>query len=1116
MIALAILLVSAPDAGAFTVNGINYSVSDGNATVTGATSKTITSLTIPATVTYNGTTYPVTVIRHDAFNNYASLRSVKIEDSDLPILCPPYTNGQNIDVHTSPFVNCPIEEYYIGRNLGLMLGTASVRGDFLQLASNVESVHVTFAGKTTVILSAAFFSIFEKQLSELTLGGDITTFFGNNCFSKAENLKTVNLLDGTYTLSSSLFPENPIENLNLIRTLPNTLNLKAKNVKFGDAWTEVPYEFCRDNSDLENLVLGANIVKIGNCAFVGCTNLKTVNFPENLKIIGESAFCDSKLLKNVEFNEGLEEIQYNAFGECEGLTKVVLPGSLKEVGSIAFSRASNIKEIIVESSPDNSPLNIEIAAFGSLNVVDKLILNRLISNKLSTQFKSVTFGDVWTEVPNEFLRDNTELENVELSVNTEKICNDAFMGCSKLSEIQFPAKLKVIGQAAFLDCIKLNNVTFNEGLEEIQYYAFGRCEGLTKIVLPGSLKKVENSAFAETINVKNVIVVPSADNSVLDNAYGVFGIQEIDKLVLNRVISSKLYAQFKSVTFGDAWTVIPEEFLRDQKILENVELGANIERIGDSAFYGCTSLKNILSLAKLPPVCQSDNTFDASNYENTTLTVPIGSRRAYAAAEVWKNFLSIKTDGVLAVTVEYDKSNGKVTLNGNDAERVELDEGEPLNVEITPALGFKIERVEVNGVNVMADLVDNTLNYDEISESLNIVVEFAPILFEVKVTDALTGGHIEINGETDIPETVQFGSRVEINAIPDTGYTLKSLEINGAEVTPDDKGIYVIDAVDSDLNIEAVFEIIRFKVNTVYDESMGTVKLNGSTETTEIDYGSTLTIDIEVTEGHYLESVIINGKDVAAEGNKVTIKDVTEDQNIEVNFDIYKYAVEAVFDSEYGSVTINGSETTAEVKWGTDASVVITPSYGYQIAKVTLDGKDVTDEVSAEGVYTIPSVKAACRLMVTFEIKRVRLTIAGIEGGVLTAIYDFGTEISYIPQAAEGWRFHSASFGDTVITELDEDGSFTVGPLTDNVILTVIFVDDSTALNDLKKDNSSIKVTAVNRTVTITGAPNGAAVDIYDTAGKIYYHGYDRVITLGESGVFIIKVSDSTFKFMLH
>ena len=64
-----------------TVDGINYSLSGSNATVTGPTSYSVTTVTIPSTITYLGNTYNVTAIGRFAFQDCSSLASITIPNS---------------------------------------------------------------------------------------------------------------------------------------------------------------------------------------------------------------------------------------------------------------------------------------------------------------------------------------------------------------------------------------------------------------------------------------------------------------------------------------------------------------------------------------------------------------------------------------------------------------------------------------------------------------------------------------------------------------------------------------------------------------------------------------------------------------------------------------------------------------------------------------------------------------------------------------------------------------------------------------------------------------------------------------------------------------------------
>ena len=143
-IAVVMLLAGIATAGAFTVDGLNYSVSNGMATLTGATSRSITSLSIPATVTSGGKTYPVRYITYNAFQNYSSLRCVRIEDSETPLGCQPYQYGGQIFYYSS-FANCPVEEFYIGRDIVRRV-SGGFAIDFVVLGSSSSNVDIAFGG----------------------------------------------------------------------------------------------------------------------------------------------------------------------------------------------------------------------------------------------------------------------------------------------------------------------------------------------------------------------------------------------------------------------------------------------------------------------------------------------------------------------------------------------------------------------------------------------------------------------------------------------------------------------------------------------------------------------------------------------------------------------------------------------------------------------------------------------------------------------------------------------------------------------------------------------------------------------------------------------------------
>lgn len=103
--------------------------------------------------------------------------------------------------------------------------------------------------------------------------------------------------------------------------------------------------------------------------------------------------------------------------------------------------------------------------------------------------------------------------------------------------------------------------------------------------------------------------------------------------------------------------------------LTNVIIGSSVRLIGKQAFYGDKALESIYVLAENPPICENTNVFYQVDKIFSSLYVPIGCKNAYAAADVWKEFLFIfeKATGISDIQsdeVEVNVADGKVNISG--------------------------------------------------------------------------------------------------------------------------------------------------------------------------------------------------------------------------------------------------------------------------------------------------------------------------------------------------------------------------------------------------------------------------------------------------------------------
>lgn len=91
-------------------------------------------------------------------------------------------------------------------------------------------------------------------------------------------------------------------------------------------------------------------------------------------------------------------------------------------------------------------------------------------------------------------RECRNLRSVSLG-GTETVGNVAFLGCTSLLVMDFPASVRTVGAYAFADCASLTEARFAEGVREIGYGAFRNCESLRAVILPASLGSIGDDTF---------------------------------------------------------------------------------------------------------------------------------------------------------------------------------------------------------------------------------------------------------------------------------------------------------------------------------------------------------------------------------------------------------------------------------------------------------------------------------------------------------------------------------------------------------------------------------------------------------------------------------------------
>lgn len=97
------------------------------------------------------------------------------------------------------------------------------------------------------------------------------------------------------------------------------------------------------NEEITEIIIPDGTEDIGEVAFFGCTNLRSVRLPDSLRYIREEAFGESGL-ESVTIPEGVKGIDEKAFFSCGRLKRIEVTGHDTFVGPDAFGDCRNLLE----------------------------------------------------------------------------------------------------------------------------------------------------------------------------------------------------------------------------------------------------------------------------------------------------------------------------------------------------------------------------------------------------------------------------------------------------------------------------------------------------------------------------------------------------------------------------------------------------------------------------------------------------------------------------------------------------------------------------------------------------------------------------------------------------
>ncbi len=335
-------------------------------------------------------------------------------------------------------------------------------------------------------------------------------------------------------------------------------------------------------------------------------------------------------------------------------------------------------------------------------------------------------------------------------------------------------------------------------------------------------------------------------------------------------------------------------------------------------------------------------------------------------------------DGGTVYYSGYD--NGSVGLDSNGAFNVTIYKNKAYNFSFTPE-NHKYGDVILGDVNSMENIT-----------SLN--ARLAVKTFFI-TTSAGANGTISAS-----ESSISYGSNTSITAVANSSYLIESFIVDGnlvLEATGQETYTHFFNNINDNHTVNVTFVRKTYEVTFTFN-SDGTIKDELSNNINDggkiiANEGDSPSFTANANTNYHISSVVIDSSvhiyntfDNNITNYSYTFTNISANHSVKVEFSINTYNINISWTGN-GSVTPVGS--IQNVSHGESPTLILTPSEGYDVKEVLLDGMPVTDyKLSDDYVsysYTISSVTGNHNVSVTFSLIE---TISGDE----TDFYDFTTE----------------------------------------------------------------------------------------------------------------------------
>lgn len=234
---------------------------------------------------------------------------------------------------------------------------------------------------------------------------------------------------------------------------------------------------------------------------------------------------------------------------------------------------------------------------------------------------------------------------------------------------------------------------------------------------------------------------------------------------------------------------------------------------------------------------------------------------------------TVKGDCTIAVTFQKLTYTVTATVNGTggnvSVSPDEVEHGGSVTIKVTPDEGYTVGSVQTADGTPLTPNEDGTYTLANVTEDQTITVTFQQQTYTVTAKVNGTGGKVSVSSEK-----VEHGGSVTITVTPNEGYTVGSVQDNGADVTKQvENNTYTLTNVTADHDITVTFQKLTSRTVSTPEQLMDWAE--------EVRKGNrsldcTLAADITLTEDWTPVGIsFVNQYTGTFDGNGYTIRGLT-------------------------------------------------------------------------------------------------------------------------------------------------------------------------------------------------------------------------------------------------